>query len=312
VSILFTKPAWQAGVAGIPADGARDVPDIALDSAGGHDGLLFCSSDASSWPIGSGQQASCNNGFRDAATGNLTVAGGTSFATPIFAGMLALINQQQNSTGQGLINPALYTLASNAATYANTFHDIVGGDNKCDTGETSFCPNGSIGYAAGTGYDLVTGLDSLDLNNLMAAWGAPTSTGTTTTLTLQTAVPSTTAPVQVNIAVTAASGGATPTGTISILVDGTADPTPVTLSNGAASYSATIQGNGNHILVATYSGDATIASSTSTLVIDTLPQTTVNITSSTNSPVIGQQAVFTFAVQPTSGLNHPTGDIRYQ
>ncbi len=307
VSILFTKPTWQTGVPGISADGARDVPDIALDSAGGHDGLLFCSSDTSFWP--SGQQASCNNGFRDAASGNLTVAGGTSFATPIFAGMLALINQQQNSTGQGLINPALYTLASNASTYTSAFHDIEGGDNKCDTGESTFCPNGPTGYAAGTGYDLATGLGSLDLNNLMAAWGAPTSTGTTTTLALQTAVPSTTAPVQVNITVASVSGGATPTGTVSMLVDGTADPTPVTLSNGTGTYSTTLQGNGNHILVATYSGNTTFASSTNTLVIDTLPQTTVNISTSSNSPVIGQQATFTFTVQPTTGLNHPTGNI---
>jgi len=171
VSILFPKPTWQAAFPGMPADGARDVPDIALASAGGHDGLLFCSSDTSFWP--SGQQASCNNGFRDAASGDLTVAGGTSFATPIFAGMLALINQQQNSAGQGFINPALYYLASNPATYASAFHDIEGGDNKCDTGETSFCPNGPTGYAAGTGYDLATGLGSLDLNNLMAAWGGP-------------------------------------------------------------------------------------------------------------------------------------------
>ncbi len=75
VSTLFSKPAWQAGVPGIPADGVRDVPDIALASAGGHDGLLFCTSDTSFWP--QGQQASCDSGFRDAATGVVTEAGGT-------------------------------------------------------------------------------------------------------------------------------------------------------------------------------------------------------------------------------------------
>jgi len=94
-----------------------------------------------------------------------------------------------------------------------------------------------------------------------------------------------------------------------MLIDGTADPTSVTLSNGTATYSTTLQGNGNHILVATYSGDATFATSTNTLVINTLPQTTVNISASPGSPIVGQQAVFTFAVQPTTGLNHPTGNI---
>ena len=96
-STLFTKPSWQTGVPGIPTDGKRDVPDVSLYASAGFPGYLFCSSDSSDWnttnaPV---QTASCNSGFRDSATGDLTVAGGTSFATPIFAGMIALINQKQ-------------------------------------------------------------------------------------------------------------------------------------------------------------------------------------------------------------------------
>ena len=84
-SALFSKPSWQTGVPGIPNDGKRDVPDVALYSSPDLPGYLFCTSDTSDWAPASGtaaaQAASCNSGFRDSATGDLTVAGGTSFAT---------------------------------------------------------------------------------------------------------------------------------------------------------------------------------------------------------------------------------------
>ena len=60
------------------------------------------------------RQASCTNGLATPPTGVLTVAGGTSFDAPIFAGMLAIINQAKDyATGQGIINPTLYSLAAN-------------------------------------------------------------------------------------------------------------------------------------------------------------------------------------------------------
>ena len=123
-SSLFAKPSWQTGVAGIPSDSKRDVPDVALNASTRLPGYLFCSSDSTDWDTG--QVASCNSGFRDATTGDLTYAGGTSFAAPIFAGMVAIINQQQNyAAGQGLLNPTLYQLAANSSTYASGFHDIT-------------------------------------------------------------------------------------------------------------------------------------------------------------------------------------------
>ena len=42
VSTLFSKPSWQTGT-GVPADGQRDVPDLALNSSADHDGYLICS-----------------------------------------------------------------------------------------------------------------------------------------------------------------------------------------------------------------------------------------------------------------------------
>ena len=71
-SKLFSKPIWQTGT-GVPADGARDVPDIALNASQAHDGYLVC------------VQSSCANGFAQ-SNGNYTVFGGTSFGAPDLRG----------------------------------------------------------------------------------------------------------------------------------------------------------------------------------------------------------------------------------
>ena len=76
-SALFTKPTWQTGVPGIPSDGKRDVPDLALYGSPNYPGYLLCSSDSSQWE--SGQVASCTNGFEDKSTGDLTGAGWHQF-----------------------------------------------------------------------------------------------------------------------------------------------------------------------------------------------------------------------------------------
>ena len=161
-SAHFSKPLWQTGV-GVPNDNARDVPDLAMNASPVHDGYLVCVS------------GKCINGFRDNSTPAplLTVAGGTSAAAPTFAGIVALINQHTAST-QGNINPTLYAMA--ASTPA-AFHDITTGNNivPCASGSTG-CPATApfqIGYSAGVGYDLVTGLGSVDAYNLVMAWGSP-------------------------------------------------------------------------------------------------------------------------------------------
>lgn len=155
-STIFSKPSWQSGT-GVPADGARDVPDIALNASNTHDPYLICS------------PGSCTSGFRDSSN-NLDAVGGTSAGAPTFAGIVALLNQATGSNGLGNVNPMLYALA---ASNANAFHDISSGDNKvaCTSGTTN-CPVGtaSIGFTAGPGYDEVTGLGSLDVKNLISAW----------------------------------------------------------------------------------------------------------------------------------------------
>jgi subtilase family serine protease len=177
VSVFTPRPSWQTEVPGIASGGYRLVPDLSLDSSAINAGYLYCTSDSSVWS--GGQKASCNSGFRDSSSGDFTIAGGTSFATPIFAGMLAIINQKSDSTGQGVVNATLYSLAANASTYASAFHDITSGSNKCTAGSTYCSTAGQSGFSATTGYDEASGLGSVDFENLMTVWpgGSSTSTG---------------------------------------------------------------------------------------------------------------------------------------
>jgi hypothetical protein len=159
-SAYFPKPNWQTGT-GVPNDGARDVPDVSLNSALFHDQTLFC------------VQGGCVNGFRNANQGVLA-GGGTSVATPCFAGIVALINQKMNTpNGQGNINPVLYSMA---ATTPAAFHDITSGNNvvPCAQGSKD-CPATApfqLGYSAGVGYDQAIGLGSVDAFNLLDAWAS--------------------------------------------------------------------------------------------------------------------------------------------
>ncbi len=155
-SMFFTKPSWQTG-AGIPADGARDVPDISVAASADHDGYLVYTG------------------------GSLQVFGGTSIGAPVFAGMVTLVNQYlvanglQAAPGLGNVNPGLYALAQSAP---GAFHDITSGNNivnPCPRGARG-CTAAPIGYNATTGYDLATGLGSVDLYNLATAWATPKAT----------------------------------------------------------------------------------------------------------------------------------------
>jgi subtilase family serine protease len=165
-SIYFAKPTWQTGT-GVPADGVRDVPDLALNASPYHDPYLICSEDGQGGTI----QSTCTNGFVN-ASGEILLAGGTSCAAPTFSAIVALLNESLSSTGLGNINPTLYSLA--ASTPA-AFHDVTTGNNKvpCTSGTTD-CPSGTteIGFSAGVGYDQVTGLGSVKASTLFTAWKA--------------------------------------------------------------------------------------------------------------------------------------------
>lgn len=292
-STLTARPSWQSDVTGIPSGSYRLVPDISLDSSPNNAGYLFCSSDSTATDI----TGSCSNGFRDSNDEYLTVAGGTSFAAPIFAGMLAIINQKENSTGQGLINSTLYTLAANSSTYASAFHDITNGGNECTAG-SSYCSSaGGSNYYAGTEYDEASGLGSVDLYNLMTAWTAGSSASldaTTTTLSAATSTPSSGASDTITITVSPQSSSitTTPTGTLTITVDGTTETSSLALSSGTATYSFASTTSGTHVITATYSGNSTFAPSTGA--------TTVRIGSSSGTGSGGSGST-TVTVTPSGG-----------
>jgi len=144
-SALYAKPAWQIGP-GVPNDGARDVPDLAFTASPNHDPFLLISG------------------------GQTYTGGGTSVSAPVFAGMLALEQQQMAILAPGVrlgnINPTLYVLAAAPTPTGDVaiFHDVTSGNNSvpCANG-TPNCVDGSLGYNAGPGYDLVTGLGSINV-----------------------------------------------------------------------------------------------------------------------------------------------------
>ena len=269
-SALFTKPSWQTGVPGIPSDGKRDVPDLALYASSYVPGYLYCTSDTSAWGS-TAQEGSCAVGFRDSNDVYLTVAGGTSFDGPIFSGILALISEKQGySTGQGLVNPTLYTLASNSATYGSAFHDITTGNNDC-LGGSALC-NGDIGFSAGPGYDQATGLGSVDVYKLASAWPAssgppPTLIATTTTILASNSAPDVGVSDNFTISVTANTGTGTPTGTVTLTVDTNAAVTEDLTSNGTYVYPYTFTTAGSHTILVVYSGDSTYATSTGSVAV---------------------------------------------
>jgi hypothetical protein len=154
-SKLVAKPNWQTGI-GVPADNARDVPDLAFAASPLNYGLLIC---GHNW---------CANGFRNSAS-KLEIVGGTSATAPAFAGLLALVIQKNgSSTRLGNINPNLYSLAQISP---DAFHDVVSSGNfqNCQIG-TPDCTYGDIGFPATAGYDQATGLGSLDAYNFAQEW----------------------------------------------------------------------------------------------------------------------------------------------
>jgi subtilase family serine protease len=175
-STVIPKPAWQAGM-GVPNDGARDVPDISFSASSIHDAYLICSEDFNSST--NTFSPTCVNGFRrNDIQMTLTAVGGTSVGPPVMAGIVALINQFTNRPGgSGNINPVLYPLA---ARLPSAFHDVQSGDNKVPFSPPCSASNATplIGYNALPGYDLATGLGSIDAFVLVTNWTTVTPAST--------------------------------------------------------------------------------------------------------------------------------------
>lgn len=185
----YAKPTWQS-VAGNPNDSVRDLPDLSLFAANGlwSHYYIFCYSD-----VANGGTA-CTG-----APSGWTGAGGTSFGSPIMAGVQALINQKTGSR-QGNPNPILYSLAAteygpggnascnstlgNAASPSCIFYDVTQGDMAvgCTTAQNCFDSADGTGvlstsnsayqpaFAATTGWDFATGIGTLNVANLVSNW----------------------------------------------------------------------------------------------------------------------------------------------
>jgi Pro-kumamolisin, activation domain/Abnormal spindle-like microcephaly-assoc'd, ASPM-SPD-2-Hydin len=192
----YIKPAWQTGV-GVPADGKRDLPDVSLFASDGYpDGIV-----GSAYLVcGTTSTSSCD--YTDPSQIIFQEIGGTSASSPAMAGIMALV-QQKTGEAQGLINPVLYKFAAaenltacNSNTVANgnscIFYDTTSGTNAevCQTGGPNCVTNTSgdqlgvlSGFTAAKGYDLATGLGSVNVANLVnAAW--PTAGGGTPKVSL--------------------------------------------------------------------------------------------------------------------------------
>ncbi len=256
-SLFFSKPSWQTGT-GVPADGARDVPDIAFAAAAGHDPYIVCTADPSF--TGTATTGATVTGNCTPTALSAFVIGGTSLSTPSFAGMLALAEQANGGGRLGNLNPTLYALA---ASNGSIFNDVVGSGNQvaCIAG-TIGCVNGTVGFAAVAGYDEATGLGSINIGTFSAALkSAATVTARTPTVSITQSTASTATTGVFVVTVASSTSTTVPTGTVSVTVDG-GTATSLTLlaaSNaGAATFTTTLTGlsSGTHTVVATYNGDS--------------------------------------------------------
>jgi hypothetical protein len=275
----YPKPSWQTGD-GVPNDNARDLPDISLFAGNGFANSFYivCESDQAH------NGASCkvsSNSF------DFLGVGGTSASAPAFAGIMALANQYTNSGGVGNVNYVLYKISALASqkglNCSSTFppaaacilNDIVSGTiampcaafkPNCNTSNPTDQFGLLSGYAATNGYDLATGLGSINANNLVHGWDSVTFIPTQTTLSLNGDQPAQIVHGQsVPFTISVTSNAGPPTGQVSLIAD-TASGQPAgtfTLSNGSATSAAGQLPGGTYAVTAHYLGDGVFGGSSS-------------------------------------------------
>jgi len=274
----WPKPIWQTGT-GVPSDGVRDVPDVSLFASNGVYNSAYVVCDAHATPTG--------NCDPSASTQYFVGVGGTSASTPAMAGVMAIINQKYGR--QGNANFTLYRLASSAEG-SSIFHDITTDGNRvactsrssdCDVPAGTLEPVGRMkGHDSTVGYDMVTGLGSIDIANLVNHWSNIAFTPTKTTLDLNGGIGTVTAvhgtAISAVVDVTASSGS--PTGDVTLT--GTTENGSIylgSLQSGAVSGQVSSLPGGSYSVTAHYAGDTQFAPSDSTAVsvnVSTEPSTT--------------------------------------
>jgi subtilase family serine protease len=327
------KPTWHQSlvVTNAPSVG-RWVPDVSFLASANFPGYIFCTPqnpDATT-PV---YTSTCVNGISGATgafEGFNSVIGGTSASAPVFAGMVALLNQYlagPSSPGLGLINPMLYRLAAVTPTN-HAFNQISSGDNKvyCSPGQpltnppeptAIICPtSGIFGFSASgagnfdptTGYNLVSGLGSVDLNKLAVAWA-----GTRSATSFVLLVPSAT---QINrgqnVTFTATLSSASALGNVSFFNNGSATSLGTaalsSTGNGVVTFSTTALPAGTDNVTAMYDGDGSNApspmSAAATITV-IQPSFTLAPAVATYSVAQGSSVIATINLTVQNGFNTP-------
>jgi hypothetical protein len=271
--------------------------------------------------------------------------GGTSVASSAMAGIMALV-QQKSGAAQGLANPALYQLAAkddrascNSNTVANgnscTFYDVTVGTNAmaCVAGSANCVVNTAgerlgvvSGYKATTGYDLATGLGSINAYNLVNAWPAGSTSGGVSVSPATFAFPSTTVNTTSTATgvVTVSNGGTGAVSITSVTVTGTNASSFVITSNTCG---ATLAAAASCSISVAFDPTATGAVSASLAVTDSAagsPQiaalggtgtapapltTTTTLASSSSSAGVGMTVTLTASVSKANGV--ATGAVTF-
>ena len=275
-SQVYAKPAYQAGP-GVPLDGARDIPDVSLSSAG-HDGYIIV------------------QGHTTGTTG-LAAVGGTSAASPSFAGLMALV-VQKTGTAQGNANPIFYSMGQNQfGGGIAVYHDTTSGNNTVP---------GIAGFSAGVGYDLATGWGSVDAAQMVNFWnnnGTPdfslsatpasqsVNQGSTATYTVTESVFDNYSNT-VTFSVSGLPAGASPTFTPPTLSGaGTTSLSITTLATTPlGSYPLTITGT-----------DGVLTHTTSVTLVITAPDFSLAATPASQTVVVGNTANYTATVAALNG-----------
>lgn len=274
-----SEGAWVDGGGGISPDHYA-IPSWQTSAASG------CASCSKTYRNGPDVSANANFTFyvcADQTSCTANLYGGTSFAAPMWAGYLALVNQQSVANGNktvGFINPILYSIGK-GSSYDSDFHDIVSGSN---------------GYSAATGYDLATGWGSPNGGALIAALaGSGSSPGFSLSAS----------PASVSVAPGNA-GSSTITSTVTggfnatITLSASGQPSGVTVGFSPA----TITGAGSSTMTLTVG--ASTAAGTYTITVTGTSGSTVETTSVTLT-VTGMNPNFTIKASPSSISVSPGG-----
>ncbi len=276
VSTVHKKPPFQTLLT--PQDGYRDLPDVSLLAGNGlYRAVWVICADSASYGIFGQSFTDCEttNGKFTSST-SFGGVGGTSASAPAFAGMMALVAQAHGSAADnyrlGQADNILYQLAH--SKYATVFHDITTGNNSvaCSPGSPNCGSNSFVtGYNAGTGYDLATGLGSVDAAAMVSNWTTVSQAATTTTLKINGSAANYTgvhgAPLTFDVSVNPASAAG-----VAGLVDNANETAggnqnngqfPIPIASGAGSASYNGLPGGSYTVWARYGGDTNNAASSS-------------------------------------------------